>query len=74
MQISKLADPTLPSALRNTASSLALTLDRLATSLERHTAGTNKADEARYFVDVKLHTEAIKDVLDTLGLVERFGR
>ena len=64
----------LSTALRHTNSSLSLTLDRLALSLERYTTGTSKADEARYFVDVKLHTEAMKDVLEVLGMVQRCAR
>jgi len=51
--------------------SLSLTLERLASSLERHTTGAGKIDEARHFVEVKLHTEAMKDVLEVLGMVER---
>lgn len=58
-------------ALDKSASALALTLDRLAASLETHTAGKSKADEARYFVDVKLHTEAMKDVLEVLALLKK---
>ena len=54
-------------ALANTSTSLALTLDRLAESLKRHTI-----TEERYFVDVKLHTEAIKDVLEVMKMVEKF--
>ena len=64
----------LSTALQHTKSSLSLTLDRLAVSLERHTTGTSKADETRYFVDVKLHTEAMKDILEVLGMAERCAR
>ena len=56
--------------LQNTSQSLLNTLDRLATSLDSHSP-TESADQARYFVDVKLHTEAIKDVLEVLSLVDR---
>jgi hypothetical protein len=61
-------DP-LSSALDNVSNSLALTLDRLASSLAAHRAGTDSSTEARYFIDVKLHTEALKDVLDCVGTI-----
>jgi len=68
---SRSANPTLTSALGTTTSSLARTLDRLASSLNRHTPSSGE-NEGRYFVDVKLHTEAIKDVLEVLGMVEKY--
>ncbi|ORY35383.1 hypothetical protein BCR39DRAFT_591902 [Naematelia encephala] len=58
---------SLNSALHAAQSSLALTLSRLAISLEQH----HTSDEARYFVDVKLHTEAMRDVLDVLERMKR---
>lgn len=63
-------DPVLTAALSKTSASLARTLDRIATSLDRHTEGDR--EEGRYFVDVKLHTEAIKDVLSVMGMVKRY--
>jgi hypothetical protein len=62
-------DP-LSAALSKTSSSLAKTLDRIATSLDKHTEDSR--EEGRYFVDVKLHTEAIKDVMTVLGMVKGF--
>ncbi|RSH81408.1 hypothetical protein EHS25_006940 [Saitozyma podzolica] len=64
----------LPAALRSTTDSLAQTLDRLATSLSSHTSGSSASDESRYFVDVKLHTEAMRDVLEVLERLERLGK
>jgi hypothetical protein len=64
----------LSSALRTASFSLASTLDRLAASLSAHTSGARASDESRYFVDVKLHTEAMRDVLDVLQRVEGFGK
>lgn len=58
----------LSNALNNVNNSLALTLDRLASSLAAHTAGEG---ETRYFVDVKLHTEAVRDVLECVERVRR---
>jgi len=63
----------LASALDKTANSLASTLDRLATSLDQHSrrgSAAGNGDDGRYFVDIKLHTEAIKDVLDVLARVK----
>jgi hypothetical protein len=62
-------DP-LSAALSKTSSSLAKTLERIATSLDKHTEDSR--EEGRYFVDVKLHTEAIKDVMTVLGMVKGF--
>ena len=64
------ADPSLTAALAKTSSSLAKTLDRIANSLDKHTADSR--EEGRYFVDVKLHTEAIKDVMNVLGMVKSY--
>ena len=64
-------NPSLAPTFEKTSSSLALTLDRLAASLAHCNAGQSKDDEARYFVDVKLHTDAMKDVLDVLARVQR---
>ena len=61
---------SLQPSFEKASASLALTLDRLASSLERHTVGTDKEDEARYFVDVKLHTDAMKDVLQVMGMMQ----
>ena len=58
--------------MKHTTSSLSATLDRLASSLGRQTEGS-KSDEHRYFLDLKMHTEAMKDVLEVLGVVKRFG-
>jgi hypothetical protein len=63
-------DPLLSSALSKTSSSLAKTLDRIATSLDKHTESNR--EEGRYFVDVKLHTEAIKDVMAVLETVQKY--
>ena len=63
-------DPSLTAALAKTSSSLAKTLDRIANSLDKHTADSR--EEGRYFVDVKLHTEAIKDVMNVLGMVKSY--
>lgn len=74
--INDTVSPTAPSAsiasaLNATTSSLALTLDRLAGSLASHSSGTDREGEARYFVDVKLHTEAMRDVLEVMERVRR---
>jgi len=63
-------DPSLTAALAKTSSSLAKTLDRIANSLDKHTEDSR--EEGRYFVDVKLHTEAIKDVMNVLGMVKSY--
>lgn len=63
-------DPALAAALSKTSSSLAKTLERVADSLDKRTK--YDWDEARYFVDVKLHTEAIKDVLTVVRMVKQF--
>jgi hypothetical protein len=63
-------DPSLTAALAKTSTSLAKTLDRIANSLDKHTADSR--EEGRYFVDVKLHTEAIKDVMNVLGMVKNY--
>jgi hypothetical protein len=61
---------SLVTALNRTDNSLAHTLDKLASSLDRHAdrgvGGSGNTDDGRYFVDIKLHTEAIKDVLGVL--------
>ncbi|KAI9637239.1 uncharacterized protein MKK02DRAFT_43159 [Dioszegia hungarica] len=62
---------TIHTALERVNGSLALTLDRLAASLSAHTADGGQGSEARYFVDVKLHTEAIRDVLECVEMVRR---
>lgn len=64
------ADSSLTAALAKTSSSLAKTLDRIANSLDKHTKDSR--EEGRYFVDVKLHTEAIKDVMTVLGMVKSY--
>ena len=53
-----------------TSSALAATLDRLSASLDRH-APNDPADQGRYFVDIKLHTEAMKDVLGVMDIIKR---
>ena len=63
-------NPTLAAALAKTSTSLAKTLDRIANSLDKHTEDSR--EEGRYFVDVKLHTEAIKDVMNVLGMVKSY--
>jgi len=69
-QLEPTTDPSLAAALAKTSSSLAKTLDRIANSLDKHTADSR--EEGRYFVDVKLHTEAIKDVMNVLGMVKSY--
>lgn len=69
-QSEQTTDPSLTAALAKTSSSLAKTLDRIANSLDKHTADSR--EEGRYFVDVKLHTEAIKDVMNVLGMVKSY--
>jgi hypothetical protein len=44
-------------------------LDRLASSLERISPGSS--DQANAFVNIKIHTEAMRDVLGVLELVKR---
>lgn len=65
---------SLHPALTQTSKSLTKTLIRLSNSLDLHTERLkeDQAAQARYFVDVKLHTEAIKDVLEVLKLVKGF--
>ncbi|WWD02468.1 hypothetical protein V865_000508 [Kwoniella europaea PYCC6329] len=70
----------LGKALSSTSDSLSSTLQNLSSSLERYAAHPpgqrrNGEDESgKWFVDLKLHTEAIKDVLGVLGQVERAKR
>ncbi|OCF76073.1 hypothetical protein I204_03371 [Kwoniella mangroviensis CBS 8886] len=70
----------LGKALSSTSGSLSSTLQDLSSSLERYAAHPpgqrrNGEDESgKWFVDLKLHTEAIKDVLGVLGQVERAKR
>ncbi|WVO22929.1 uncharacterized protein IAS62_004273 [Cryptococcus decagattii] len=78
--------PTPPSpgsalfATLSTASdSLSETLTRLSKSLDATTSSLGKRssssqDEGNCFVDIKLHTEAMKDVLGVLAQVERAKR
>jgi hypothetical protein len=61
----------LDSALESTSQALATTLETLSASLKSTTQRAAQSSQdvtegGRFFVDVKLHTEAIKDVLDTL--------
>jgi septal ring factor EnvC (AmiA/AmiB activator) len=70
VQSAESTDPSLTAALAKTSTSLAKTLDRIANSLDKHTADSR--EEGRYFVDVKLHTEAIKDVMNVLGMVKSY--
>jgi len=70
VQSAESTDPSLTAALAKTSSSLAKTLDRIANSLDKHT--DDSREEGRYFVDVKLHTEAIKDVMNVLGMVKSY--
>ncbi|OCF30639.1 hypothetical protein I316_07687 [Kwoniella heveanensis BCC8398] len=76
----------LGQSLSQTSDSLSQTLKSLSTSLERCAAPLPSAtahgihsrpddgDNGRWFVDLKLHTEAIKDVLGVIGQVERARR
>ncbi|WVQ99846.1 hypothetical protein IAU59_006989 [Kwoniella sp. CBS 9459] len=80
----------LGQSLSHTSDSLSQTLKSLSTSLERYAArspvpptsvhsarpvpGGPDEENGRWFVDLKLHTEAIKDVLGVLGQVERARR
>ncbi|WVF72627.1 hypothetical protein IAT40_007445 [Kwoniella sp. CBS 6097] len=72
----------LGQSLSQTSDSLSKTLQSLSTSLERYAARppapTHRREEeqdgGRWFVDLKLHTEAIKDVLGVIGQVERARR
>nr|XP_019044519.1 hypothetical protein I302_06431 [Kwoniella bestiolae CBS 10118]OCF23449.1 hypothetical protein I302_06431 [Kwoniella bestiolae CBS 10118] len=80
--------PTPPSpssplgkALSSTSNSLSSTLQNLSQSLERYTSQGpsqrrigGEEESGKWFVDLKLHTEAIKDVLGVLGQVERAKR
>ncbi|WVR07378.1 hypothetical protein IAU60_004419 [Kwoniella sp. DSM 27419] len=65
----------LSQSLSQTSDSLAHTLSSLSASLEQHVSRPvlrrNDEDSGRWFVDLKLHTEAIKDVLAVIGQVER---
>ena len=62
---------TLSAALNSTSQSLAKTLDRISKSLDSLVPPPPaSADNGRWFVDIKLHTEAIKDVLDVVQRVE----
>ncbi|WWD18923.1 hypothetical protein CI109_103379 [Kwoniella shandongensis] len=71
-------DSPLGLALSNTSSSLATTLQNLSSSLERYASHPptgqglrGEEDSGKWFVDLKLHTEAIKDVLGVIGQVEQ---
>ncbi|WRT68238.1 uncharacterized protein IL334_005214 [Kwoniella shivajii] len=73
--------PTSPlgQALSSTSDSLSSTLRNLSSSLERYASHPpaqrrNGEDSGKWFVDLKLHTEAIKDVLGVIGQVERARR
>ncbi|WWC71731.1 uncharacterized protein I206_105689 [Kwoniella pini CBS 10737] len=75
------SDSQLGQALESTSNSLSSTLQNLSSSLENHTSrppiqkrGVVEPDSGKWFVDLKLHTEAIKDVLGVLGQVERARR
>ncbi|KAK8854927.1 hypothetical protein IAR55_003666 [Kwoniella newhampshirensis] len=68
-------------ALSHTTSSLSTTLHNLSASLERYAAHPptgrglrGEDDSGKWFVDLKLHTEAIKDVLGVIGQVEQARR
>ncbi|KAL7423484.1 hypothetical protein Q5752_001064 [Cryptotrichosporon argae] len=65
-----LSAPSL-SALVATEASLSTVLARLAVSLETTTAHWAGPEDSRYFVDLKLHTEAVRDVVDLLAVVRR---
>lgn len=64
VQQSNTAEP-----LAHASDALSTTLHRLASSLERISPGS--PDQANAFVNIKLHTEAMKDVLGVLELVKR---
>ncbi|WWC63117.1 uncharacterized protein I303_105717 [Kwoniella dejecticola CBS 10117] len=79
------AESALGKALTSTSEALSSTLQNLSTSLESHTSRPPSNFQRRgieddgngngkWFVDLKLHTEAIKDVLAVLGQVERAKR
>jgi polyribonucleotide nucleotidyltransferase len=70
VQSEPITDQSLTAALAKTSTSLAKTLDRIANSLDKHTEDSR--EEGRYLVDVKLHTEAIKDVMNVLGMVKSY--
>ncbi|KAK4685303.1 hypothetical protein P7C73_g4845, partial [Tremellales sp. Uapishka_1] len=52
-----------------TTAALSETLNHLSTSLS-----AKSTDQEKFFVEAKLHTEAMKDVLHVLGLVEKLKR
>ncbi|WVQ82053.1 hypothetical protein IAT38_004181 [Cryptococcus sp. DSM 104549] len=69
----------LGQALATTSDSLSSTLQSLSASLERYAAhpratARQAEDAGRWFVDLKLHTEAIKDVMGVIAQVERAKR
>ncbi|KIR38308.1 hypothetical protein I307_02361 [Cryptococcus deuterogattii 99/473] len=72
-------DSALFAALSTASDSLSETLTRLSKSLHATTSSLGKRssssqDEGNCFVDIKLHTEAMKDVLGVLAQVERAKR
>ncbi|OWZ77610.1 hypothetical protein C365_03946 [Cryptococcus neoformans Bt85] len=72
-------DSALFATLSTTSDSLSETLTRLSRSLDTTTSSLGKRssssqDEGKCFVDIKLHTEAMKDVLGVLAQVERAKR
>ncbi|WWC90872.1 uncharacterized protein L201_005809 [Kwoniella dendrophila CBS 6074] len=79
------SESSLGKALTSTSESLSMTLQNLSSSLERYSSrgptpksrlGSQQQEEdnGRWFVDLKLHTEAIKDVLSVIDQVERAKR
>lgn len=72
-------DSALFATLSTTSDSLSETLTRLSRSLDTTASSLGKRssssqDEGKCFVDIKLHTEAMKDVLGVLAQVERAKR
>ncbi|TYJ52772.1 hypothetical protein B9479_006623 [Cryptococcus floricola] len=66
--------PHLAQSLTQTSSALSTTLSHLASSLSSLTQPERLAEgekSGKLFVDIKLHTEALKDVLGVLGEVEK---
>ncbi|WVQ74788.1 hypothetical protein IAR50_004394 [Cryptococcus sp. DSM 104548] len=66
--------PLLAQSLTQTFSALSTTLSHLSSSLSSLTQPERLAEgekSGKLFVDIKLHTEALKDVLGVLGEVEK---
>ncbi|RXK34996.1 hypothetical protein M231_07750 [Tremella mesenterica] len=64
--------PNLGSTLDTASSALARTIEKIATSLDDLVL--KPTEHGRYFVDVKLHTEALKDILDVMDRLGRLPR